>query len=215
LYVIALFPSCHYSINDYPAVRDYLLSADWSEEIPKGHGLLKLEQTGQKHTIGGITFIARKKTGNKWFETQDQIGYWDDFYRQKIIYPNMTKHLPFVLDKDGYITNQKCFIITGDHCAYLCAFLNSSLFKYCYRESFPELLGGTRELSKVFFDKIKILRVTDETNAKFAELVNAIQSLSRANKETISLELEADNRLFDIYALSNEERQTVGSIRIK
>ena len=76
LYVIALFPSRHYSIDDYPSVRDYLLSAEWSDKIPNGHGLEKLEQTGEHHTIDGVTFTARKKTSNKWYETQDQIGYW-------------------------------------------------------------------------------------------------------------------------------------------
>jgi hypothetical protein len=75
-YLIALFPSRNYDNDEYPAVRAYLLSAEWSSEVPYGHGKEKLEQTGRKHTIDGITFTARKKTGNKWFETQDPIGYW-------------------------------------------------------------------------------------------------------------------------------------------
>ena len=62
--------------------------------------------------------------------------------------------MPFVYDEANFLTNQKCFIITGQNMAYLNAFLNSSLFKYCFRDSFPELHGGTRELSKIFFDKI-------------------------------------------------------------
>ena len=72
-YLIALFPSLNYDIEDYPAVRDYLISAEWSNEIPNGYGKEKLEQTGNKLTIDGITFTARKKTNNKWFETQDQM----------------------------------------------------------------------------------------------------------------------------------------------
>ena len=27
--------------------------------------------------------MQEKKTGNKWFETQDQINYSDDFYKPK------------------------------------------------------------------------------------------------------------------------------------
>jgi len=111
-------------------------------------GYDRLKQTGE---LG-----ARKKTNNKWFETQDSISYSDDFSKQKIIYPNMTKYMPFLLDTEGYFTNQKCFIITGENLAYLTAFLNSNIFKICYRDSFPELQGGTRELSKVFFEKIRI-----------------------------------------------------------
>lgn len=49
--------------------------------------------------------------------------------------------MPFVYDEANFLTNQKCFIITGQNMAYLNAFLNSSLFKYCFRDSFPELQG--------------------------------------------------------------------------
>ena len=39
----------------------------------------------------------------------------DDFKKQKIVYPNMTKYLPFYLDNDGMMTNQKCFIMIGEN----------------------------------------------------------------------------------------------------
>ncbi|MGJ1498158.1 Eco57I restriction-modification methylase domain-containing protein, partial [Sphingobacterium spiritivorum] len=37
-------------------------------------------------------------------------AYMEEFFRQKIVYPNMTKYMPFFLDNEGFITNQKCFI---------------------------------------------------------------------------------------------------------
>ena len=89
-------------------------------------------------------------------------AYLEDFSKPKIIYPNMTKYMPFVYDDKAYCTNQKCFIITGQSIAYLTAFFNSSLFKFCFHESFPELQGGTREMSKIFFDKIPVMQVTNE-----------------------------------------------------
>ena len=86
LYLIATFPAKHYDIEQYPAVKNYLLSI----------GIEKLEQTGKTHIINGEVIKARKKTNNKWYETQDSISYWDDFNMPKIIYPNMTKYMPFV-----------------------------------------------------------------------------------------------------------------------
>ncbi len=116
LYLIATFPSRHYDIEQYPAVKKYLLS----------FGIERLEQTGKVHNVNGEKIKARKKTNNKWFETQDSISYWEDFSKPKIIYPNMTKYMPFVYDEANFLTNQKCFIITGQNMAYLNAFLNSS-----------------------------------------------------------------------------------------
>lgn len=121
----------------------------------------------------------------------------------------MTKYMPFVYDKNKYVTNQKCFIITGRNVAYLTAFLNSSLFKYCFRESFPELQGGTREMSKIFFDKIQVLNVSCHVNEEFAKLIDNIQKEYTKEKA-----IHIDNRLFDLYNLTIEERKTIGFIEI-
>ena len=130
-------------------------------------------------------------------------AYWEDFDEHKIVYPNMTKFLPFYYDKKKFLQNDKSFMITGKHLAYLTAFFNSSLFKLCFRDNFPELLGGTRELRKVFFDKIPVLAVDDETNAKFAALVEDIQQAYSEEKTA-----KIDQLLFDLYNLSEEERDS-------
>ena len=78
----------------------------------------------------------------------------------------MTKFMPFYYDERGFYQNDKSFMITGTHVPYLAAFLNSSLFKFCFRDNFPELLGGTRELRKIFFDKIPVKKISDSVNGK-------------------------------------------------
>ena len=136
-------------------------------------------------------------------------AYLEDFNKPKIIYPNMTKYMPFVYDDKAYITNQKCFIITGTKVAFLTAFFNSSLFKYCFRDSFPELQGGTRELSKIFFDKIPVYKVSDALDKKFKEAVDDIQLEYTKQKA-----LRIDSMLFDLYKLTLEERETIGFVEI-
>lgn len=199
-YLIATFPSRHYDIELYPAVKQHLLS----------FGKERLEQTGKTYTIDGEKVKTRKKTNNMWFETQDSISYWEDFSKPKIIYPNMTKYMPFSYDENAYYTNQKCFIVTGQAMAYLTAFFNSSLFKFCFRESFPELQGGTREMSKIFFDKIPVLQVTAEINTKFKSSVDDIQ-----NEYTKSKAIAIDAMIFDLYNLSDRERQIIGFVEIE
>ena len=137
-------------------------------------------------------------------------AYWEDFSKPKIIYPNMTKYMPFVYDEKALLTNQKCFIITGENIAYLTAFLNSSLFKFCFRDSFPELLGGTRELSKIFFDKIPVKKVSPEIEVKFNNLVSELQKRFDDQKTK-----DIDNMIFDIYSISTKERTEIGYIEIQ
>ena len=195
-YIIATFPSRKIDIDDYPAVRDYLLE----------YGKEKLEQSGKPG--------ARKKTPHKWYETQDTINYWDDFFKQKIVYPNMTKFIPFYFDNNGFFQNDKSFMVVGKNIAFLTAFFNSSIFKYCFLDNFPELQGGTRELRKVFFDKIPVLQVNNKINNLFETKIIELQIKKEKNLDTKDEEIEIDNMIFELYQLSEKERNTIGYIEI-
>jgi hypothetical protein len=196
-WLICTFPALNIDIEKYPAIKEHLLS----------FGYERLKQTGE---VG-----ARKKTNNQWFETQDSISYWDDFSKQKIVYPNMTKFLPFYLDNKGFFQNDKSFMIVGKNIAFLTAFFNSSLFKFCFLDNFPELQGGTRELRKIFFDKIPVIKVDNKTNTLFETKIINIQTLKRKNIDTKNQEIEIDNMIFDLYNLTNEEKKIIGFIEIQ
>ena len=115
----------------------------------------------------------------------------------------MTKFLPFVYDEQGYYTNQKCFIVTGQHLGYLTAFLNSSLFKFCFIDSFPEL-------SKVFFDRIPVKPVDEADEILHMAAVKEIQqTYTREKAEAI------DRMIFAHYGLTEEEIESIGFIEIR
>ena len=88
LWIIATFPSRHYDIESYPAVKNYLLSI----------GIERLEQTGETHIVNGKKIKARKKTSNEWFETQDSISYWEDFSKPKIVWKIIGNQMAFAYD---------------------------------------------------------------------------------------------------------------------
>ena len=186
LWLIGTFPSLNIEIDNYFGIRDYLKSFE-----------KRLEQTGEQG--------SRKKTSGKWFEIQDSIAYWEEFEKPKIIYPNMTKFLPFTLDVNGLYTNQKCYILTGKHLEYLVSFFNSKLFKYCFEDHFPELQGNTRELNKVIFEQIPVKLISDET--LFVEKIHQILTLKKQNPsaDTSTLEFQIDQLVYQLYDLSEEE----------
>ena len=128
LWLIATFPSRHYDIEMYPAVKDYLLS---------NFGMERLEQTGNEYIIKGEKVKARKKTNNKWFETQDSISYWEDFDKPKIIYPDIMR-LPksiskidtypnIAFDNDGYVPEATLFMMNGESIENICSYLTSDI----------------------------------------------------------------------------------------
>ena len=134
----------------------------------------------------------------------------EDFSKPKVMYPNMTKYLPFYYDIKGFYQNDKSFMSTGKHIAFLTAFLNSSLFKKCFTNNFPELQGGTRELRKIFFDKIPVIQITDETNQLFKTALLSIQGEYSKSKA-----IAIDSMIYDCYNLSKTERNFIGHIEIE
>ena len=134
-------------------------------------------------------------------------AYIQEFSTPKIIYPEITKYQPFLYDEDNYMVSNTAYILTGVHISYLCAFLNSSLFKFCFQENFTVLFGGARRMLKMFFDKIPVLEVDDATDAEFRELVLDIQ-----NEYSDEKAKAIDQKIFDLYGLTQEERDTIGYI---
>lgn len=92
--------------------------------------------------------------------------YLEEFYRPKIMYPNMTSKFPFIYDEKGFLGNQKTFMITANddtiNLKYITAILNSKLCKLWLWYNCPELQGGTREISKVYFENFRILLDADQ-----------------------------------------------------
>jgi len=192
LWLIATLPSLQLNIDDYPAVKNYLQSFG-----------AKLEQLGEKGT--------RKKTANKWFETQDNIAYWQDFEKPKIIYPNMTKFLPFVLDfEEHYYHNDKSFHLITEQIYWLGAFFNSTLFKYCFKDNFSAL-GDRRELRKVFFEPIPVKQISKKQEQPFVKKVNQIIAAKKhkPKADTSKLEAEIDQLVYKLYGLTEEEIRIV------
>ena len=126
------------------------------------------------------------------------------------MYPNMTSKLPFYFDMKGFYQNDKSFMITGKSSAYLCAFLNSSLFKYCFSDNFPSLGEKGRELRKIFFDKIPVMIVTDNGHNEFEKLILDIQ-----DEYTDQKARRIEYMLFDLYELTAEERKVIGFVEIQ
>jgi len=121
LYLIATFPSRHYDIEKYPAVKKYLL----------GFGMERLEQTGKSYIVNGEKIKARKKTNNKWFETQDSISYWDLFFQPHICWKAVGRNLAFALVEAGtFLTAPASFISAGIYNKTVLAFLCSTVGTY-------------------------------------------------------------------------------------
>ena len=147
LWIIATFPSQHYNIEDYSAVKKHLLT----------YGINRLEQTGKEYNINGEKIKARKKTNNEWFETQDSINYWEDFNKPMVVWLELSDEPKFTLVQNMIPLNT-VFFLTGEHVIHLLGLLNSKLITWYFKNCIGTTSGvGTNRWLKYTIEKIPML----------------------------------------------------------
>ena len=186
-YIIATFPSRQYNIDDYQALKSFLL----------GFGMERLEQTGKEYSIDGEKVKARKKTNNKWFETQDSISYWDEFSKTKIVWGNLNTFGSYALaPKNMFINAPSCMIVPGSN--YLLAALNSKVADYYIRTLGVVRNGGFFEYKPMFVEKIPIPKITAEQERVFDEILSSYQTDDERDARI-------DELMYEFFGLSKEE----------
>ena len=193
LWLICTFPSKHYNIDEYPAIRDYLLS----------FGINRLEQTGKQYIVDGKKVKARKKTNNKWFETQDSISYWNDLSKQKIIWGEISDKPKFAIDVEGrYTPEATTFMMTGDHLKYLLCFLNSSLSEYFFAKIGTTTGMGTLRWKKYLIETLPVPVVDNETMNQLECIIDSM--IAEPEKRANYIE-NINSVIYSIFDFSAEE----------
>lgn len=157
----------------------------------------------KKHLDQYYEYLAKRADKGKTPYNLRNCAYLDAFAQPKIIYPNMTSVFPFMYDESGLFANQKCFILTSSDKGFsilsLIAVFNSSLTKLWIWYNCPELLGGTREISKVYFENFPVPKMSSEDQKilgdlakKQIELINSFQTEKRKFIKTIQRNYDLD-----------------------
>ncbi len=188
LWVIGTFPSLKLDIEQYPALKQYL-----SQFLPR------IEQSGEKG--------CRKKTSNKWFETQDNIAYYEEFEKEKIVWNRISSDLCFSYDNQKNFILDSMFSITfysNINLKYLIANLNSSISKFWIKNNAATLGDGIYG-AKIYIEKLPIPKINSKNEKLANELVSLVDEILKAkeqNKNANTQELE--NKInFLVYKLCN------------
>ena len=201
LYIIVTFPAKHLDIEDYPAVKKHLLS----------FGIERLEQTGKEHIINGERVKSRKKSGNKWFETQDTIAYMDDFNKPKIVWADLARTgNAFIYDEYGFTSPNTTYLIASDDktlLKYLIGVLNSKVILR-YLDWISAKLDETGwRWFKQYVETFPIPSATRPQRAEIATIVEKIieSKKSNSNSDTSALENQIDELVFGLYGFASDE----------
>ena len=192
-YLIGTFPARHLSIDNYPGVKKWL----------NGFGLHRLEQSGKTYIINGEEIKARKKTSNKWFETQDQIGYFEKFACPKIMYQAFQVKPCFIYDDKGLYCNNSIWILPTNNKALLGIF-NSKLGWWLISKYCTQIQNGYQLIWK-YFSQVPIALNQKSEYTFIEDLVETILTLKESKADTLKLEQQIDFLVYHLYGLTYDE----------
>ncbi|MBS1746140.1 MAG: Eco57I restriction-modification methylase domain-containing protein, partial [Bacteroidetes bacterium] len=188
-YLISTFPALGISINKYKAVKKYLESFQ-----------PKLNQTGETFiNEEGKQEKTRKKTSNKWFETQDQIGYYKELSKEKLIWKRIGSQLRFSYSaKEIYCLDSTC-IATGEKIKYLACLLNSKLCNYQLFENAPKTGMGDLIISVQALEPLLVYYPNEKEENIFNQLLDFILLQKKNGVDFYEIENVINGCVYELY----------------
>jgi hypothetical protein len=174
----------------------------------------ELKQRGQcRYTRQGKDKNNRDYQGqHHWLELDNnpQDFYLSEFEKEKVVYPNMSNRLMAIWDNEKFLTNQKCFIITGEKTKYIAALFNSEIEFWYFKRIGATLGSNGYEMSKIFIEKLPLPPINPTNQpivTQIEELVDKILSAKKSNPQadTSQWEKEIDKLVYSLYELTEEE----------
>ncbi|WP_454046924.1 TaqI-like C-terminal specificity domain-containing protein [Chryseobacterium sp. Marseille-Q8038] len=179
--------------NQYPAIFNHLLQ-------------YKKELSSRNKVETGIRY--------EWYALQRWgANYWEDFYKQKIVWKIIGSNINFLIDSEGFFYNNAANILTSksESLEVLIAFLNSKLFEWFFKKiMFIEVEGGGIQMFNTIMEKIPLPQVDEKLKCRFIELIEKRIRENSPDKIFI-LDQLINNLVYNIIDINQEEIEFIES----
>ncbi len=198
LWLISTFPSMSIDVDQYPAIKRYLLS----------FGQRRLEQRGAVYADGTK---SRKASPHEWHELQDTCAYHEDFEREKLCWMHMSPVARFSFVGGGVYCNQKAFMIVGDDLKYLCAVLNSTMVTRLVANTAVTTGMGLTQWDKFVVETVPVPHPSQACRNQLVRLIDILLSQA-SNLERVKAVDQIESVVYDLYELDDSEKQFMATI---
>ena len=163
------------------------------------------------------SLLAKRSREEKTADSRElrSCAYYEAFARPKIVYPDIGTEMRALLDRNGHLTGNTCYIIPGtDPC--LLAILNSKLLDLWFRLALPCLDdpfdGGDMRFFAADMERTPIAPAPPPTAARLSTLANRIQTAKETDPDadTAPLEHEIDKAVYTLYGLDRQDIALIG-----
>lgn len=172
-------PKNRIDIDDYPAIRNWLLP--FKDQLEK------------------------RATKQKWFELQQpQEAYVPGFEKTKITYRDIAAENPFHLDESGSYLETTAFALPSDDYA-LVGLLNSKTLWFVFRSLTPLASGGYFRMKAQYVGQLPIPNISEHSRQALASQAVVTQ---KASQERLKLQIAFTRRIPDLCPPACEPKLT-------
>ena len=180
-------------ILEYPAIYNHLFN-------------FKTELANRNKAETGISY--------EWYALQRWgSNYWEDFYKQKIVYNDIAQKLTFALVEPGIFFNNTVYFIQTDRfeVLFLLIFLNSAIIDWYFRLISVQLGEKAVRMFTIYVENIPIPYLSIDQQEPFVNLAKRIIENKKINQSTDYLEKQADYLIYKYYGITEKEIQVIES----
>jgi adenine-specific DNA-methyltransferase len=155
----------------------------------------------------GKTWPGRKAGNYEWFHIQDQIAYWEEFEKPKIIIPAITSRPELAPDFSGFYCNNKASIAITDEPHFICAVCNSKIGLWFAKKVFATKQNDSNDYEPRYSSQFPIPPATEAQKAELSALAQACAAATAAKDPTRlqTLETRIDEIVCGLFGVSAEE----------
>ena len=167
----------------------YVITARLVTDIPNNYPAVckHLEQFKGKGKLGdnSTTKVFKRPW---WAWMQEPVNYWEDFFKEKLLYSEIVREPQFFFDKNGqFLAEATTFIMTGENLEYLYHLLHSKTITYFFKTFYAGggLGGDGYRYKKVFLEKLPIPKPILPISLEENTIENSIYKLYGFSEEEI------------------------------
>ena len=138
-------------------------------------------------------------------------AYHEDFGKPKLLWMDMSETGRFAYSDREIYCNDKGYMLIGGSLKFLCAILNSTLMSWMVINTALTTGMGVTQWKKFVVERIPIPKLNTTKQRPFVRLVDRILKAKAADSDadTSELEEQIDRMVYDLYGLTDEEREEV------
>lgn len=178
-----------------PISDKYLIFAKRGIEIEKYPAILAHLQKFKPQ-------LEKKAGGVKWYELQASPSDYEKFEMIKIMYPDISKELNFIIDYHSHYSVNTVYNIASSSNELL-GFLNSKVFHFYFKQVSNSIRGGYLRFFTDYVQNCPVAKGLDVLNPLVTKILSQKQADPAA--DTSALEKEIDVLVYGLYGLTAEE----------